>query len=340
MSAEPQKFYKDGFMDLSKYRLERAELGPEWDALVSRSAQGTVFLSSALLGALEDVRLGLWFIFKDRQPMGGLAVAESADGSGAIENDFIIYAGPLFEPPPREQSQAQTIAEQFRVARFVTDRLAALYPQECFVSLPPALVDIRPFLWHNYGEEGLKFVPDVRFTSTIALAPNPGGKLDTDPLYLAASKSRRQQIRYGINKGVVTEASPDVSVFIDLYAQTFARQGKEIDQTYLRQLKTISERLIAAGKGRLYLSRTADGMVGSAALFGWDDKRAYYIYGANAPDLRDDHTGTMVLWEAFMDLRREGIAEIDMEGINSPLRGHFKLSFGGEVTPYYHLALR
>lgn len=340
MSAEPQKFYKDGFMDLSKYRLERAEPGAQWDALVARSAQGTVFVSSELLGALEGVRLGLWFIFKDRQPMGGLAVIESEDGSRAIENDFVIYSGPLFEPAPPEQSQAQTIAEQFRVASFVTERLAALYAQECFVGLPPALVDIRPFLWHNYGEEGPKFVPDVRFTSTIALAPNPGGKLESDPLYLAASKSRRQQIRYGINKGVTTEAGGDVAVFIDLYAQTFARQGKEVDQSYLRQLRAISERLIAAGKGRLYLSRTADGTVGSAALFGWDDKRAYYVYGANAPDLRDDHTGTMVLWEAFQDLRREGIAEIDMEGINSPLRGHFKLSFGGTITPYYHLTLR
>lgn len=338
MSSEPQKFYKDGFMDLSKYRLERTELGPEWDALVARSAQGTLFVTSDLLGALEGVNLGLWLIYKDRQRVGGLAVIESADGRKAIENDFVIYSGLLPEPPPPEQSQAQTIAELFRLTSFVTDRLAAIY-EDCFVSLAPSFVDIRPFLWHNYGEEGRKFRPDIRFTSTMVLEANPGGKLDSDPLYLAASKSRRQQIRYGLNKGVVTEASSDVAQFVDLYAQTFARQGQEVDHAYLRQLTAICERLIAANRGRLYLSRTADGVVGSAALFGWDDKRAYYVYGANAPDLRDDHTGTMVLWEAFQDLRREGIKEIDLEGINSPLRGHFKLSFGGVITPYYHLTL-
>jgi lipid II:glycine glycyltransferase (peptidoglycan interpeptide bridge formation enzyme) len=75
-------------------------------------------------------------------------------------------------------------------------------------------------------------------------------------------------------------------------------------------------------------------------VFGWDSKRAYYVFGANAPDLRDDHTGTMVLWDALLDLRARGIVAVDLEGINSPLRGHFKLSFGGSVTPYYHLALR
>jgi hypothetical protein len=339
MSAESKKFYKDGFMDLSKYRLERVRPDAEWDALVARSAQGTLFVTSDLLGALEGVQLGTWRIYKDRQPVGGLAVIESPDGHQAIENDFVIYSGVLLEPPPPEQSQAQTIAEQFRVTSYATERLAELYRQ-CFVSLPPGFTDIRPFLWHNYGQDGQKFVPDIRFTSTIALAPNPGGKLESDPLYVAASKSRRQQIRYGINKGVATEISTDVSVFVDLYAQTFARQDRDVDQAYLRQLRAICERLIAVGKGRLYLSRTADGSVGSAALFGWDNKRAYYVYGANAPDLRDDHTGTMVLWEAFQDLRNMGIAEIDLEGINSPLRGHFKLSFGGTITPYYHLSLR
>src|SRR5690349_16746716 len=131
----------------------------------------------------------------------------------------------MFDPPPAEQSPAQTAAEQFRIASFCTTQLAELY-EDVFVSLAPAFVDIRPFLWHNYGADGVHFVPDVRFTSFIRLPPSPDDALDGDPLYLAASKSRRQQIRYGRNKGVVTEASGTVEVFVDLYAQTFSRQGE------------------------------------------------------------------------------------------------------------------
>jgi hypothetical protein len=38
-------------------------------------------------------------------------------------------------------------------------------------------------------------------------------------------------------------------------------------------------------------------------------------------------------------LALEGIAEVDLEGVNSPRRGWFKLSFGGALLPYYELHL-
>ena len=74
------------------------------------------------------------------------------------------------------------------------------------------------------------------------------------------------------------------------------------------------------------------------AFFGWDNKRAYYIFGANDPAKRNGHTGTNVLWEAFYDLSKMGINEVDLEGINSPKRGWFKLSFGGNIRPYYEIS--
>jgi hypothetical protein len=34
---------------------------------------------------------------------------------------------------------------------------------------------------------------------------------------------------------------------------------------------------------------------------------------------------------------KEGINEVDMEGVNSPQRGWFKLSKGGNCVPYYEV---
>jgi lipid II:glycine glycyltransferase (peptidoglycan interpeptide bridge formation enzyme) len=75
------------------------------------------------------------------------------------------------------------------------------------------------------------------------------------------------------------------------------------------------------------------------ALFGRDAKRAYYLFGAGDPALRDTSCGTAVLWDAFAALARSGCRELDMEGVNSPKRGWFKLSFGAEILPYYQLVL-
>ena len=37
-------------------------------------------------------------------------------------------------------------------------------------------------------------------------------------------------------------------------------------------------------------------------------------------------------------LSEEGVSQIDMEGVNSPERGKFKLGFGGILKPYYHIS--
>jgi lipid II:glycine glycyltransferase (peptidoglycan interpeptide bridge formation enzyme) len=90
----------------------------------------------------------------------------------------------------------------------------------------------------------------------------------------------------------------------------------------------------------MFVSYTANGRAGSMAYFCTDTKRAYYVFGANDPDLRDEHTGTAVLWDAFKSLAMTGVSEVDMEGINSPKRGWFKLSFGGEIVPYYNATFK
>ena len=76
------------------------------------------------------------------------------------------------------------------------------------------------------------------------------------------------------------------------------------------------------------------------AIYLLDNKRAYYLFGANDPEMRSSHTGTAVLWSAFHILAARGYEEMDLEGINSPHRGWFKLSFGGDIRPYYELLYR
>jgi lipid II:glycine glycyltransferase (peptidoglycan interpeptide bridge formation enzyme) len=90
-------------------------------------------------------------------------------------------------------------------------------------------------------------------------------------------------------------------------------------------------------KARLYASYDEKNELGSMAFFAWDNKRAYYIFGASDPIKRNGHSGTAVLWDAFYDLNNIGIDKVDLEGINSPHRGWFKLSFGGDIVPYYRM---
>lgn len=339
MTDSEKTFYTAGLMDLTSYRLERTALGAEWDAVVKASPQGTLFCRSAFLAPL-GCRLGLWYCRKNAEHKAAVLVVESEDGESCLLHELVIYGGILFAPDPPAQNRAQIHSEQFRVTSFVVSELARLY-KSVQLATHPSFTDLRPFLWHNYGEEGPKFRLDLRYTSYLSLAPaNLADGLDDNPVYRSANKSRRQEIRYGMKAGVSTVSQYDPELFLDFYQETFRRQGLPVPGDVARDMARLLPGLHEAGAIRMFVARTAAGDPGSIAIFGLDEKRAYYLFGANSPNLRDAYTGTMVLWDAFRVLAQEdGATEVDLEGVNSPRRGYFKLSFGGTLTPYHHLFL-
>ncbi|SFV55130.1 Conserved protein [hydrothermal vent metagenome] len=115
------------------------------------------------------------------------------------------------------------------------------------------------------------------------------------------------------------------------------RQGINVKKEDLIKMEILSSKLIQNNEAKIYASFDENGELGSMALFAWDTKMAYYIFGANNPEKRSGHSGTNVLWEAFYDLSKMNIDKVDLEGVNSPHRGWFKLSFGGDIIPYYKL---
>ena len=118
---------------------------------------------------------------------------------------------------------------------------------------------------------------------------------------------------------------------------TLERQGLTVEDNNLDQMALLVTGLINAGVARMFVSRTREGTPGSIAVYVFDNKRAYYLFGANDPALRDTPVGTAVLWDAFHALAGEGITQVDLEGVNSPSRGWFKLSLGGTLVPYFKL---
>jgi len=194
--------------------------------------------------------------------------------------------------------------------------------------LHPSIIDIRSWLWYNYGTELPQYKASVRYTSYLDASLGTG-----------LSSSRRQEINYARRDGVETIGKFQLEAFLKLYAKYDYHKTKNHLPSYRQseiRMRNLLESLFGVGHIEMFASYTKQGEIGSMAVFGMDSKRAYYLFGVNDPDLRNKHTGSIVLWDAFDRLKA---SEIDMEGINSPHRGWFKLSFGGDIRPYYWLSL-
>lgn len=342
-TEDTKSFYIARFVDLTNYWLEKVRIesqqdADKWNSIVEKSEQGTIFSRLNYLTGI-DRRAGLWYCYKNKELKAAVAITEDDNGKTTALHEFVIYNGIMFIPPEKNQNFAQITSEQFKCTCFIVETLSKKYDQ-IRLSMSPFFTDIRPFLWHNYGKKGPHYLSEIRYTSFVNIKGFADSLNNEEvPLYKRASTSRRQEIRYGQGEGVYTKEDLNPALFLDFYERTMKRQQIVCVPDYLNKLFNLIVHLGKEQLARMFISYTAKGEPGSTAIFCVDSKRAYYLFGANNPDLRNSHTGTAVLWHAFRYLNQDGIQEVDLEGINSPQRGYFKLSFGGNIIPYYHLAL-
>jgi hypothetical protein len=323
----------------SDYRLVQTNADEKWDKLIEDSLNGTLFSNSTYLKS-SKANYKLYYCYKKNELRAGVALIEGNTSRSAILNDLIIYNGIIYNKPTSGQNHAQQSSEQYKIQEFISIELTNLY-SNIEMSLHPSIVDIRGMLWVNYGTKLSKYNPSIRYTSHISISDfKASTKLEDISTYNKASTSRRQQIRYAIKKKYETKNITDSKFFVEFYKKTMCEKRLEIEENKLQIMEQLISTLIKNNMAKIYASYDELNEIGSMAFFGWDNKRAYYIFGANDPTKKDGHSGTNVLWEAFYDLSKMGINEVDLEGINSPYRGWFKLSFGGDILPYYEVTLK
>ena len=118
---------------------------------------------------------------------------------------------------------------------------------------------------------------------------------------------------------------------------TMGRQDINVTSEKLKKIESLIRSLSIEKKLIMLESLNENMNVGSMAIFLIDNEFAFYLFGASDPEMRNQHTGTAVLWDSFFILNGIGIKQIDLEGVNSPNRGWFKLSFGGSLENYFEV---
>lgn len=312
----------------------------QWDQFVTDSPQGTIFSESVYLKNLaRDCEAH--FVMKGDQIKAGVLLIKSNDG-GYERHDDVIYSGLMFAKvdPKWEQSRSQMLSNQFQITEFVVEELTKK-TKRIGMSLSPGIGDIRPFLWHNYHDPDAKnkFRHDLRYTSILRVDHILEKDEEETLEFKGLGSSRKQEIRYARRDNVRAEATTDLNGFVDLYAMAMGEKLGDKLNSRLESINSIVSGLLRSGRAEIFAVKNAAGKLVSAACFCRDSKRAYYLYGANHPENLDRYSGTIVIWDALLHLRKTGVKEIDLEGVNSPQRGWFKLSFGGELVPYHMLTL-
>jgi hypothetical protein len=325
---------------MSKYSLIEADDDVAWDEFVEASPQGTIFSTSLYLSA-TSLNFRRYFVFKGPyETKAAIAVLESEDLAQVRLDDLVIYNGIMFSHDAHQKTTAARF-ERIEITEFAIGVLLAKY-SSLALALSPHFEDLRPFLWHSSGDGEARrhFSVRIRYTSYLDITEFAAQSEDIEmSMFKTLERQRRRHIKEFLASGMKSQIGCNVHDLIKNYRSTLASQGVEPPQGKLQKMSSLVSRLIEENKA--FLLNVVDG---SAVLYSIvccvDSKRAYALFAAGHPDLNIQLGGTVAYWEAFKHLARAfGINEIDLEGINSPRGGAFKLGFGGDIRAYYELRI-
>jgi hypothetical protein len=212
------------------------------------------------------------------------------------------------------------------------------------LALSPYFQDVRPFLWFNYhsAQNNNKFKVDVRYTSHIKIDELAKDKPDSDyTIFKKMETIRQRNIREADKRhDIRVVEGKEIDSFLYFYESLMLSQNQKVAPKKLLRMHSLIENLLNKKSAIMTLLKNDQGKILYTTIFCLDKKRAYYLFGAGNPTIEERFKGTKVFWETFKILAKKYcIAEIDFEGVNSPNRGWFKLSFGGNLMPYYRVRL-
>ncbi len=315
------------------YNVKKISDTQKWDNFVSSSPQNNIFFKSFFLETFKKIEKKM--IFKGSEPKACIVLI--TDKKNIIENDIVIYSGIIFSKEFLKDNASSNL-EKYRITEFYVEYLTKNYKKILF-NTAPGIDDIRPFLWFNYGKKKNIFNVYPKYTLTLNI--NSFNKnLEKNEIFKKMSTLRRRLVREGIKNKNKSYLTNDINYLVQNYKIYMKKQKASILSNKLMEMKSLLQNLSDKNKLLVQISNNRDGTAGYILAFAIDGNKSYYLYGCPLSPKVDNYLGTLSFWNMLKNLKNKDVSEVDFEGINSPSRGLFKQSFGGNIEQYFEIQLR
>lgn len=232
---------------------------------------------------------------------------------------FTQTMGPWFAPDSADTKYTTRLGQRQALCRQLIEQLISY--RVFLQNFHYAIMDWLPFYWADYKQT-------TRYTYLLDEINKP------DRLWEQMNANIRRNIQKARDKHQLTiRKGISVDAFLQVQAQTFARQGLRLKQdvNVLRRLIEVSRE---RQQGDLWGAYDTAGQLHAAAFVVWQSQSAYYIAGGGNPALRDSGAHSLVLWEAIRYVSAY-TDRFDFEGSMLPGVERFFREFGARQTPYF-----
>ncbi len=320
-------------VESTKFTLKEITVEERWKELLLSIYEPTIFDSSNYQTATGEPLIRLC-VYKGNQPYS-LFYAPVGEEE-IIDSDFYVHSGtrPLKQEISKKTSTINS--ELFSVNDIICSYISERYSDILF-RMHPNIIDLRPYLWKNYGSNKKRFKVNINYTLMIDISEMFLKRYESGGLFSNFDRNIKRDLKKGVGDKAEIIFNSEINLLADLYKKTFSRNGKVPTDDKISKIINISQKLIRSKEGLLSILKR-NNIPLYFAVFSVFDNKACHLYGGGNHELVERQDCTVLLWESFKKLSEMGVHTVDLEGINSPKRGNYKLGFGGNIVPYYELS--
>jgi len=308
--------------------LNKNEIDNIYSNFIKLSSQKNVFCSKEILIFFFN-DLDLYTVCKNDKIKSFVYLFKDKNNF-AISEPF-IYSG-IVNHPKLNMKNSRYNNEVFKINELIINEIFSTY-KNININLPPNFLDARPFLWFNYGEVNKKkFLVTPCYTSIIDIQSREPIDVFND-----IDDVKRRDINKVLNdKNYKVSNQINLSLIKRFYEDTMKKNKGSFNKHAFSKIFNFMETQINEGKLMQTTTYYFEKPIYSV-LFLNDDDTSCYLYGSGDVEVKNRYAGSLALWKAIEQSIDKKLCFIDLEGINSPHRGEYKLNFGGNITGYYNI---
>lgn len=320
-----------------KFSHSIVEISTETDDFLEAECSSNPYLCSSFLNTLESFgykSLSL-FIFHGSVKK---ALVHIPYLNSDFLHDLVVYSGITFAKPQANQNNFQYISENHQISEYVASVISEIVPAVEF-NFHPSVVDMRAWQWFNYDKSlTSSYRVTARYTSTINIE-SPVNNL-FDQLAPQMGASRRQEYRKSIKYSEIFQSTDSTSNLLDAYLETLTIQNQYRSPIFVECLQHLFCNLLKSNMATCFEILSCKGDFLASSFWIKAQHHAIYFWGSTSTVNRSSSAGTRVILDSIQSLSKQSITYFDLEGVNSPKRGWFKLSLGSNLVPYYCVELQ
>lgn len=317
-----------------KYNIKKISNENEVDDIylnfIKFSSQKNIFCSKEILKYFF-VNLDLYTICKNDRIKSFVYLYK--DKNEIVSSEPFIYSG-IINHPQLNMKNSRYNNEVFKINELVINEIFSTY-KNININLPINFLDTRPFLWFNYGQKKKKkFLVTPCYTSII----NIKSKKPND-VFSEIDDVKRRDINKVLNdKNYKVSDKINLQIIKKFYEDTMKKNKGSFDKYAFDKIfnfiETQSNKNNVIQTTTYYYEKPL-----YSVLFLNDEFSSCYLYGSGDVNTKNRYAGSLALWKAIEQSIERKLNFIDLEGINSPYRGEYKLNFGGNIKSYFNICL-